>query len=118
MTNNTTYVVTVTDANGCVDTASVTVTIVGVETIANLTHFNMFPNPTGGNVFVELELAENATVEISIVNALGQMVHQRVLPNVQTEKVELETAEFTSGVYMVHFNINNKQFTRKLIISK
>lgn len=118
LTNNTTYVVTVSDANGCVDTASVTVTIVGVETIANLAHFNMFPNPTSGNVFVELELAENATVEISIVNALGQIVGQRVLPNVQAEKVELETADFTSGVYMVHFNINNKQFTRKLIISK
>ena len=78
----------------------------------------MFPNPTNGNVFVELDLVNNADVEIVILNSIGQHVMSKVLNNIQSKKVELQTADLPSGVYMVQFTIANDQLTRKLIISK
>jgi len=116
--SNGTYNVTVTDANGCMNAASVTITGLGLGQIANLSNLNIFPNPTSGNVFVELDLINNADVNINITNAIGQLVASRVLNNVQSEKVELETSNLPSGIYMVQFTIGQEQLTRKLIVSK
>ncbi len=118
LVHNGTYMVTATDANGCTAMASVTVTIVGVNNIANLSNLNLFPNPTNANVFVELELVENADVQINITNSIGQLVISKELTNVQSEKVELNTSTLASGVYMVQFTIGTELVTRKLIVSK
>jgi hypothetical protein len=116
--NNTTYTVTVTDANGCTDVATVTVVIVAINNIANVSNLSLFPNPTNANVFVELELVETATVQINITNSIGQLVISKELTNVQSEKVELNTSTLTSGVYMVQLTIGKELVTRKLIVSK
>lgn len=115
---NGTYSVTVTDANGCTSVTTVTVVVVGLNNIANLSKVSLFPNPTKANVFVELELVENARVQINITNSIGQLVISKELTNVQSEKVELNTSTLTSGVYMVQFTIGTELVTRKLIVSK
>jgi hypothetical protein len=118
LVHNGTYMVTVTDANGCTDTASVVITIISVNTIANLSNLNLFPNPTNANVFVSLELVKNADVQINITNSIGQLVISKELTNVQSETVELNTSTLASGVYMVQFTIGSELVTRKLIVSK
>ena len=116
--HNGTYVVTVTDANGCTDTASIVVNINSVTNIANVANLSLFPNPTNANVFVELELVKNTDVQINVTNAIGQLVINKELTNVQSEKVELNTSTLSSGVYMVQFTIGTESITRKLIVSK
>ena len=74
LVNNGVYSVTATDANGCTSVATVTVVIVSINNIANLSSLNLFPNPTNANVFVALELVENADVQINITNSIGQLV--------------------------------------------
>ena len=116
--HNGTYMVTVTDANGCTDTASVVINFISINNIANLSNLNLFPNPTSANVFVELELIENADVQINITNSIGQLVISKELTNVQSEKVELNTSTLASGVYMVQFTIGTELVSRKFIVNK
>jgi len=118
LTNNSTYFVTITDANGCMANDSVTVTFVGLNSLANVSSLNMFPNPTKGNVFVELDLVEDAKVTIDVLNVAGQVVITEILGTINNQKVELPTATLPAGVYFVRTNIGEQQVTQKLIISR
>jgi hypothetical protein len=117
-TANGTYMVTVTDANGCTSMASVNVTVVGLNDITTLNTLNIFPNPTSANVMVDLEMTTTNEVTLRVVNATGQTVINQYLGAIQSDRIEVRTADLTTGVYFMHFTIGNEHISRKLIVSK
>lgn len=113
------YYVVVTDANGCTDVVSFQATVLSsLSTTEDRSTLNMFPNPTRGNVVVELDLVEQADVFVNITNVTGQNIMSHYLGAITSSKVELETAELPTGIYMVQFNIGSEQITKKLIVTK
>ncbi|BDS11650.1 T9SS type A sorting domain-containing protein [Aureispira anguillae] len=112
------YYVVVTDANGCTDVVSFQAIVLDVETINANTNISMYPNPSSGNVFVELNLVETNDVIISITNVTGQVVMTHQLGQTNSNKVELETTSLPTGIYMVQFNVGSEQITKKLILTK
>lgn len=114
--NNTTYSVTITDVNGCTSVSTVTVTIVGLSNIASLNTLSVFPVPASTKVFVELDMNQIEEVSIRILNVTGQTVLTQNLGSIQSEKIELNTAQLAKGVYMINFNIGAENITKKLII--
>lgn len=116
LTNNTTYSVTITDANGCTSVANVTVTFVGVKDIAFLNNLSIFPNPASTKVFVDLDMKAANDVSIRIVNVTGQTVLTQNLGNIQSQRIELNTTSLARGVYMINFKIGAEMITNKLII--
>lgn len=113
------YYVVVTDANGCSEVISFqAVALLDVSSVDHLSSLNMFPNPTSGNVFVELNLEAQTDVQIQITTVTGQTVMTQLFNQAQYSKLELETAQLPTGVYMVKFTIGANQLTKKLIITK
>jgi hypothetical protein len=112
------YYVVVTDANGCSQVVSFQAIALDVSAIDNISTLNMFPNPTSGNVFVDLNLEAQSDVQIQITTVTGQTVMTQQFNQVQSSKFELETTELPTGVYMVQFTIGVDQLTKKLIITK
>lgn len=112
------YYVVVTDANGCSEVVSFQAIALDVSAIDNISTLNMFPNPTSGNVFVDLNLEAQADVQIQIATVTGQTVMTQQFNQVQNSKFELETTELPTGVYMVKFTIGADELTKKLIITK
>ena len=117
LVNNGVYYVVITDANGCTDVVTVQTIVVGLNDISNVATLHLFPNPTSGNVFVELDLLQQADVQIRITNVTGQVLMTKTLGETQTDKVELETASLPTGVYMVQFTIGSENLTKKLIVT-
>ena len=115
---NTTYMVTVADANGCTIMDSVNIAFINVSTVSAVNNLSMFPNPAADQVFVDLDLATIAPVQIHITNAVGQLVSTQVLGNIQTQRVELSTKDLPDGLYLVQFQIGEEQVTQKLIVSR
>ena len=74
------------DSVGCFGIDTITITIVGLNDIPNLSNLNMFPNPTSGNVFVELELVDHSDVEISVINSIGQIVSNEIISEITITK--------------------------------
>ncbi len=115
---NGTYTVVVTDANNCQDSATINVVVIGVESLASVASLNMFPNPTTANVFVQLDLVQTADVTVQVMTVTGQSVLTKVVGAMQSELIELPTANLATGVYLVQMNIGDEQVTRKLIITR
>jgi hypothetical protein len=89
------YAVIITQ-NGCTDTsACAAVNIVGLQD--NFLRFNLFPNPTHGNV--HLTCAEDCGIlQLQVSDAFGKVVLQQTLENVAENVFTLRGA---SGVYFV-----------------
>jgi len=83
---------------------------------------NVYPNPTGMNdeVMVEVEVPFEAQVQITISNTLGQMVMPAQQMNVFSGKnIELlNVRDLSAGMYFVNIETGNQVITHKLIVNK
>ena len=110
-----TYTVTMTDATGCTDTASITVgSQLGLEDLSGL-DISIEPNPSTGIFNVNIsEIASHESVKLEIVNTAGQRVVSKTLTSEST-KVDISTS--AAGTYFVKL-ITESGTTVKQIIKK
>ena len=76
------------------------------------------PNPTKGDVNINVNLPENETINIAIFNTMGQQVAlvQNGKANNGTFNVSL--ANQANGVYYVKMNVQDKIITKKIVLNK
>ncbi len=79
----------------------------------------IMPNPVQNNMTVEFTTVENTTVNISVINALGQKVQQLSQNSlVGTNLVEINTSNLTSGVYFLNIASDKGQTTKRFVVEK
>lgn len=109
------YSVTVKDVNNCVTSNSFTVagytSVAEISVIKNST--SLYPNPASNFTVVEAVGFEINTVQV--YDLTGRLVFEST-PN--TSKENINTAEFTNGMYYVRIGVNNNFITKKLEIIK
>ena len=71
--------------------------------------FNLFPNPTKGEVTLEGE----GLSHIRIVNAYGQTVYNADL---EGNKAHIDLSDMGKGIYMMHIEANGGQTVRKIVV--
>lgn len=109
--NTTVYVATGTDANGCTNTASFTVT---VNSCADITEeqqnvFELFPNPTSDVVFISVD----PTASVYAVDVLD--LSGRIIQSYSEVPHQLELSELNNGTYIIRMNTSNGS-TAKYVI--
>lgn len=105
-----TYWVRVTNGNGCtgVDTFRV-LDCTGIE--ENIpSPVSFYPNPANG--YINIELAGQTPVQVSFINALGQVVHTQLISGAAT----INTQTFANGLYVLQATSGNKVWRQKLIV--
>ena len=111
-TTTTVYNVNGTDVNGCVNTANVTVNVndcVGIQQLSSAKlNINVYPNPTTGLISLEL----NATTQITITNALGQVV---LTETAAAGKQIIDLKNQHNGLYFMNLKQDGKHQTIKVI---
>lgn len=75
-------------------------------------NIHVYPNPTTDHIRVVLE--EIGTLDISIVNALGQVVKVGHYKN--RNRVVVNTAELSGGIYYMNIAVDNKTTVVKIIL--
>jgi hypothetical protein len=107
------YTVTGTDANGCINSSTITQSVslcTGISATQSIdASLNVFPNPSNG-LFTITGIEQNAN--ISIYNTLGVLIK-----TLQTEKIntEIDLSDYSNGIYFIKLKNNNGEAIHKLI---
>ena len=109
------YIVTVTDANGCLSSAQAYVYPVLINENEKDKYFLLYPNPSNGNITFELPSRLNSNVYIEIYNVLGEIIMSTHIEK-EKSKIDLNLRNYSKGVYVVIVKSNNQKYTEKLII--
>lgn len=121
--NGGTYLVTATDANGCVTVDSVVVSgrvetgiNIDDELAAGITTMRMFPNPNGGLFTLSLELDRVEDVQIAIVNLNGQVVEAVEVRNALVVDQEINLRNHAAGIYFVQVTTSRGTAGRRVVV--
>lgn len=106
-----TYDVTVTDANGCTETASVTLDSQVSVFENNGVVINIYPNPSNG--IINVSFTEVMTGEIQVYDAIGKQVINEPI-NELMEVINLDNEE--RGVYFLTIKNENFQHTVRIVL--
>lgn len=85
-----------------------------------ITNIAVYPNPANNAASLSLDLIQNETISINVVNAVGQIMHAETLNNLSAGNhvVNFNTENWASGIYNINISTTNGTTNRKLIISK
>ena len=82
-----------------------------------LNSFNVSPNPAAGSATIALSGKAGADATISIVDVTGKEVYNTLVSSLNgTATVEVNTAAFGNGMYLVNVYSNGTKSSKKLII--
>jgi len=110
------YVVTITDANGC-STNSDPFLATSISTLANLVSIEVFPNPSTGSFTLNLAIIEKNNYQIQLKNVLGQVLYVESLNNFKGDyNKQFDLSTYGKGVYILSLVNANGQQVKKIII--
>lgn len=109
------YTVTITDANGCTQTAADTVgNSVGINTVFSDNKIAFYPNPATSQVTIDFNAEKSSLIQLSIVNLIGEKIYtESINENAKSKTISLQS--FASGVYFLNVEIDGQKISHKLI---
>ena len=97
------YIVTVTDANGCPNTATATVT--GIDKQFTGRVLRVYPNPTEGSFYINISTIDKNDMELEIFNLLGNRIYHQTVPAVDRYEGHIDLREEPSGMYFLRITM-------------
>lgn len=103
-----------------IDDINLSGTQVGIEDeIANNLNFNVFPNPSTENTTISFDLIDKLNVDLRVLDVVGRevsVIYSGNLNNGEYKYNVSEHAKLAAGVYFVKLTVDNRTFTKKLIV--
>ena len=122
--DTTTYLLTVSDANGCSFTVSYIVNVKTNSTaVSNDLHKNrtlvaiLFPNPTDGKFKVQLKGEPQDNIELSVIDNSGRIITKKVINNFTGEHTETLNLKLPTGIYNLLIFSKDQKINREFIIN-
>lgn len=96
----------------CIDPLEVGISILE----ANDFGINLYPNPTRGEVSIDLKIRPPGEIELLVTSISGSEVLRKTYKS--GERINFNLSENISGTYLVILQMHNKRVVRKLILDK
>lgn len=102
------------------ENAQFTVKSVGINSLPAVTDFEVYPNPTSNQLFIEYTPENNQIVKVNIFNQLGQSVYSNEVqsPSYMNQKLNINTGNWPVGIYMIRLDNGSAISTRKVSVSR
>jgi PKD repeat protein len=103
------------NATGCTASMTKTLTVREKTIIPPDIKVFLYPNPTEGEIRVEVSSAKLTAVYIELYNAIGQRLDLRTQDMIKNEIYKYSLVGREKGVYMLRFTFEGETFVRKVI---
>ncbi|MEM9819521.1 MAG: CotH kinase family protein [Bacteroidota bacterium] len=90
---------------------------VNVEEVQDLQSFELYPNPSAGQIQVSLSFAQANRAEIRVYNLLGQQLYSSQQEG-NTIVQQIDLSNFSDGIYIVSVETANGKALRKVMLRK
>ncbi len=77
---------------------------------------NIFPNPTGYLITIQMKLEKAEDVSVEMFNIKGERVLRKEFRNVKAEAIDIPIDNLSQGTYSVMIKVGNRLYTEKLIV--
>jgi hypothetical protein len=117
------YSLTITDSNGCTDTAAINVKVYTPS--LNLDHelyrLNIYPNPVKNYITVEYMLTEASGIKIELIDIDGRIIkslyENRQPPGFYSQIINFDQSGINSGLYILKFTADRKTIYQNIFIT-
>ena len=90
---------------------------VSENVLTNVQNSFIYPNPAASAAYLKIGLNDNAKVNISVYNTVGQVVKtSSANGNVGENTISIDLNGISTGIYMVTVKVGNASTTKKLIV--
>lgn len=105
---------------GEMEVAQFSASSVGVNFSPALTDFEVYPNPTSNQLFIEFTPERNRNIKLSIFNQLGKVVYRDevIAPSDITQKLNINTGNWPAGIYMIRMDNGSGISSSKVSVSR
>jgi PKD repeat protein len=111
---------TYTDGNGCSNHADFIVVVdecLGVSEYNPLKNISIFPNPTKGNITLNLS-AEILNLKLEIIDMQGKMVYYENNIKANNSRVNINLQHLSDGFYQINLSSEEYKHSIKIVINK
>lgn len=80
--------------------------------------FNVYPNPTSGELNIQYNLSKESDVIITVYDAVGKEVYSSKDQNVTNNRKVVDLSNQSNGVYFVNMVSNDKTIVKKVMLAR
>lgn len=77
---------------------------------------NVYPNPTNGHIYINVDLAAKGNGTVEITDVYGKKVYEHAFKNSSAESLEADLSGLKKGMYFVYLRTKDDVVTKKLIM--
>ena len=102
------------------NSVTLTMTPTGIESPGAISNAsNIYPNPSQGDCYMSVTLAETSNITVSFINTMGQEVATQKMGNLIAGQntLKLDTRNLSQGIYMVRIKAGVNSVVRKLSVN-
>jgi hypothetical protein len=116
LTNNTSYSVTVSDANGCTGTATASISTGIAQINAGVTNFTVSPNPSNGVFTATISLVEASDVNVSVLDLTGNKLYESTDKDVKDLSKSINLSTIAAGIYIVNVKTAQGSVNQRIVV--
>ncbi|MEM6297086.1 MAG: T9SS type A sorting domain-containing protein [Bacteroidota bacterium] len=92
----------------------------GIEDFVNKNEFQIFPNPTSGEILLDVAFVKQAeTVHVSVTDVLGkQIINEAYKPTGLNWQQRVSLSGQSTGMYLVTIEVDGGTFTKKVFLER
>ena len=89
-----------------------------IESLLAPQSISVFPSPSNGEVFINVNIPNTSLINISVTNMIGEVILETKTSAIKDLPIKLDLNNIPSGMYFVKLTIPEGSVTKKIIINK